>query len=112
MGRRLPYTPNSKIRQALRILWMRSRERSTALQNTGYCCSMCGVKQSQAKGREQRLIVHHTEPVNWDGLFDEIRRRLLHDPVKLAPVCPDCHDKLHDTQGDLFGNATEKGGGH
>ena len=66
MSNKLTYTPNSRIRQALRLLWMRSRERSQALQNTGYCCAMCGVKQSKAKGREVRLDVHHVLRVtNW-----------------------------------------------
>jgi len=96
MGAKLPYTPNSKIRQALRILWMRSRERSTALKNTGYCCSVCGIKQSVAKGREVKLAVHHCRSIDWDGLFDEIRRRLLHDPKDLAPVCKGCHAGLHE----------------
>ena len=104
MGKKLPYTPNSKIRQALRILWLRSRERSTALRNTGYRCSMCGVKQSVAKGREVKLAVHHCKPVDWDGLFADIRKRLLHDPKDLAPVCYSCHDELHEK-----GIATKQG---
>ena len=91
MGTKLPYTPNSRIRQALRLLWMRSRERAAALKNTGYCCSVCGVKQSTAKGREVRLDVHHLDGVQWDGLFDDIRRRLLVDPKRLAPLCEKCH---------------------
>ena len=94
MGTRLPYTPNSRIRQALRLLWMRSRERSEALKDTGYCCSVCGIKQSAAKGREVRLDVHHLEPVDWTGLFDEIRRRLLHKPERLAPLCEKCHAEI------------------
>jgi len=98
MGKKLPYTPNSKIRSALRVLWMRSRERSTALKNTDYCCSVCGVKQSGAKGREVRLAVHHLEHIDWEGLFNDIRRRLLHDPKMLAPVCKDCHKEIHDKE--------------
>jgi len=99
MGKKLPYTPNIRIRSALRVLWMRSRERAAALKNTGYCCSVCGVKQSKAKGREVSLQVHHLEPVDWDGLFDDIRRRLLRDPSHLAPVCKKCHDELHGKGG-------------
>ena len=94
MSTRLPYTPNSRIRQALRILWMRSRERAAALKATNYCCAYCGVKQSVAKGHEVRLDVHHLDPVQWEGLFDDIRRRLLHNPDRLAPACEKCHDKL------------------
>lgn len=98
MENRLPYTPNGKIRQALRLLWMRSRERSTALKNTGYCCSVCGIKQSAAKGKEVKLSVHHLNEVDWDGLFDDIRKRLLHDPSQLAPLCKSCHDDIHNEE--------------
>jgi len=92
MSKKLPYTPNSRIRQALRILWMRSRERSEALKNTGYCCAVCGVRQSKAKGHEVSLDVHHLEGVtNWDELFAAIRKHLLVDPSKLVPLCKDCH---------------------
>jgi hypothetical protein len=31
MGKKLPYTPRSKVRAALRQLWLRSRERAAAL---------------------------------------------------------------------------------
>ena len=95
MGKRLPYTPNSRIRQALRVLWLRSRERLTALQNTDYCCSVCGIKQTAAKGKEIKLTVHHLKGVDWDGLFDDIRKRLLQDPKDLTPLCKDCHDNIH-----------------
>jgi len=95
MGKRLPYTPNSKIKNVLRVLFLRSRERAEALKNTGYCCSMCGVKQSVAKGREVKLMVHHTEGIDWDGIFDFIRERLLQTPDKLAPLCKDCNDQIH-----------------
>ncbi len=96
MSGKLPYTPNSRIRQALRILWMRSRERAEALRNTGYRCGVCGVKQSAAKGREVKLDVHHLHGVDWEGLFDDIRKRLLQDPKRLCPLCKGCHDRMHD----------------
>ena len=93
-----PYTTNSRIRQCLRLLFLRSPERSEALKNTGYCCSVCGVKQSSAKGREVRLDVHHLDGCDWDGLFAEIRRRLLHKPERLAPLCKECHRKMHEKE--------------
>jgi len=97
MGRKLPYTPNGKIRQALRILWMRSRERSGALKNTDYCCSVCGKKQSKAKGRECTLEVHHLHHVtNWDRIFKVIREELLTPSENLAPLCKDCHKNIHE----------------
>jgi predicted HNH restriction endonuclease len=94
MGTKLPYTPNSKIRQAVRLLWMRSRERSAALRAHGYCCAHCGVKQSAAKGREVKLDVHHIDGVDWSGFCDEVRRRILHKPERLLPLCESCHDKI------------------
>ena len=96
MGKKLPHTPNSQIRSALRILWMRSRERAQALRNHNYCCARCGVKQSAAKGKEVKLEVHHKNGVDWLGLFDDIRKRLLPDPSELEPLCKDCHDKEHE----------------
>lgn len=94
MGKRLAQTPSSRIRQALRLLWMRSRERGDALKNTGYCCSMCGVKQSRAKGKEVYLDVHHVHGIDWTGLIQLIRDRLLQTPDRLAPLCKDCHEKI------------------
>ena len=79
---------------------MRSRERSQALKDTDYHCSVCGGKQSTAKGKEFKLTVHHMDPGDWDGLFDDIRRRLLHNPDRLAAVCPDCHDELEKEKKD------------
>ena len=96
MGAKLPYTPSSRIRQALRLLWMRSRERGEALRNTGYCCSVCGVKQSAAKGREVKLDVHHLDGIPWDDLIGEIRRRLLQTPDRLTPLCKECHKTIGD----------------
>ena len=95
MGKRLPYTPNSKIKHALRILWMRSRERGNSLKNTDYCCSMCGVKQSKAKGREVTLDVHHVEKeINWERIYRVLREELLVPAEKLAPLCRACHEKI------------------
>ena len=91
MGKRVPYTPSSRIRQALRLLWLRSRERSQALKNTDYCCCHCGIRQSAAKGKEVKLDVHHLDGIDWDGLIDLIRTRLLQTPDRLAPMCEECH---------------------
>lgn len=93
MSKKLPWTPNSRIRQSLRLLWLRSRERAAALKNANYCCAYCGVKQSVAKGREVKLEVHHIDGIDWDGLCDLIRERLLQKPERLAPACKECHDK-------------------
>jgi predicted HNH restriction endonuclease len=96
MGKRLPHTPNSKIRAALRQLWLRSRERNAAIKRTGNRCQMCGIKATLAKGREVKLEVHHVEGVlNWEELFAAVRRHLLVHPDKQMPLCKSCHDKQH-----------------
>lgn len=95
-SRKLPYTPNSRIRSALRVLWLRSRERAACLKAHGNCCSDCGVKASVAKGREVKLDVHHNNHVgNWQKIFDVIREELLCSPDNLIPLCEACHDRLH-----------------
>ncbi len=96
MGAKKPYTPSSRIRQALRLLWLRSRERAEALKNTGHCCSVCGIHASVAKGREVRIDVHHLDGCQWQEVIDMIRTRILQTPDRLAPVCKTCHDKLHE----------------
>jgi predicted HNH restriction endonuclease len=97
MGKRLPHTPNSKIRAALRQLWLRSRERQAAIKRTGNCCELCGAKASVAKGREVKLEVHHVDGVlNWDELFAAVRKFLLVSPAKQMPLCKSCHDKQHN----------------
>jgi len=95
MGKRLPYTPNGKIRSALRKLFLRSREHSEAMKAARYTCARCGAKQSRAKGREVYVVVHHRSGVDWNGLFDDIRARLL-NASDLEVLCVDCHDKEHD----------------
>jgi predicted HNH restriction endonuclease len=96
VGKRLPYTPSSTIRTALRRLWLRSRERSAALRREGYCCQACGVKQSKAKGREVAVEVHHTAgAICWAEIEAAIRMWLLTDPEDLEVLCLKCHDKRH-----------------
>jgi len=92
MGKRLPHTPNSRIRGALRNLWLRSRERASAIKRDNYTCQRCGRKQSKARGKEFSVEVHHRAGVcNWDALISEIRRYLLCDPAHLETLCKDCH---------------------
>lgn len=99
-SRKLPYTPNSQIRSALRILWLRSRERAACLKAHGNCCASCGVKASVAKGREVKLDVHHKSGRigNWQKIFDVIREELLCSPENLMPLCEKCHDELHKNE--------------
>lgn len=95
MGKKLEYTPNSKITVALRRLWLRSRERAKALKNAKYCCEDCGVKQSKAKGKEQKVEVHHKDGIDWSGIVQMIRERILQSPDRLQVLCPECHNKKH-----------------
>ena len=93
MGKRLPYTPNSKIKAALRNLWLRSRERAARLKHDNYTCCKCGVKQSKARGKIQKVEIHHLDGIcNWDEIYRMIRLYLLvQDIRKLQTLCPKCH---------------------
>jgi len=92
MGKKLPYTPNSKIRSALRQVFLRSRERAKTLKDNKYCCERCGIKQSKAKGRVVKVEVHHKSGINWDGIFDFVRERIL-DQKDMEVLCEECHEK-------------------
>jgi len=93
-----PITPKTIIVRQLRLLWMRSRERSEALKRTGYCCESCGKKRSEAKGKEQKIEVHHKEGIgNWDAVIELIRKEILCEPELLEVLCPDCHEKQERT---------------
>ena len=94
MGKRLESTPRSKVKAAIRQLWLRSRERAACLKRDGYTCQICGVKQSKAKGREQSIEVHHKSGIgNWESVIDLIFREILCHPDNLETVCPDCHKR-------------------
>jgi predicted HNH restriction endonuclease len=95
LGKKLPSTPRSKVRAALRQLWLRSRERLAALKREGYCCEECGKKQSRAKGKELYVEVHHLDGIEWEKMIDYVYRHLLVDPLKLEVMCKSCHDKEH-----------------
>jgi predicted HNH restriction endonuclease len=99
-GLRKPVTPNSQIRAALRQLWLRSRERGQAVKDQRNTCQTCGRKGSVAKGREVRINVHHRKGVNWDGLLQLIRERLLQTPDDYECMCEECHVKLHKEEKD------------
>jgi 5-methylcytosine-specific restriction endonuclease McrA len=89
-------TVDSRIRAALRQLWLRSKERATALRRDKYTCQSCGRKQSKAKGKEFKVEVHHKSGgITWDKLITFIRKELLCNPDNLEVMCHDCHMKQH-----------------
>lgn len=101
MGKRMPTTPRSRVRAALRNVWLRSRERAAAIKREGGCCEVCGVKQSAAKGKEVKLEVHHNNlVVNWEHIIDTVYRHLLCSPDHLTVLCKSCHHEVHE-KGEL-----------
>ena len=95
MGKKLPHTPNSKIRAALRQLFLRSRERAAVLKAAGYCCEKCGAKQSTAKGKEVKVNVHHRSGIdNWAEVMQLIRDKLLNQ-ADMETLCTECHKDEH-----------------
>jgi 5-methylcytosine-specific restriction endonuclease McrA len=96
-SRRLPTTPRSKVRAALRQVWLRSRERQAALKRDGYACVRCGKKQSKARGRELKVNVHHRVPINWERLLQLVYDSgLMCGPEGLETLCVECHDEGHN----------------
>jgi hypothetical protein len=105
-SRKLPYTPNSQIRSALRQLWLRSRERGQAVKDQKNTCVECGRKGSVAKGREVKINVHHKSGIDWDGVIRLIRERLLQTPDKYVCMCEECHVKHHNEEREEQNNAS------
>ncbi len=86
------HTPKSQIKSALRMLWLRSRERAAAVKRDGNTCTKCGAKNSRAKGKEVYVEVHHLDGIsNWEEIYDAVYKNLLVDPDKLVCLCKECH---------------------
>ncbi len=97
MAKKLPYTPNSRIKSSLRQLFLRSRERAVALKRDGNTCQKCGAKASVAKGREVKVQVHHKEGIeNWAEIYKVVREYLLVDPEGMECLCTECHKEVND----------------
>ncbi len=100
MGKRLLYTPRSRVRSSLRQLWLRSRERASAIKRDQYTCQSCGRKQSKAKGREFDVQVHHRAGIgNWEQVIDIVYQGILVNPEGLETLCEECHNKKGEGNG-------------
>lgn len=94
--KKIDRTPRSRIKQALRKLWLQSRERAVTLKRDNYTCVYCNRKQSMAKGKEFKVCVHHKNKINnWDKVIDIIYEEILCSPDKLETVCEEDHEKIH-----------------
>ena len=96
MGKRLATTPRSRIRNALRQMWLRSRERAAAIKRENNTCQECHRKGSVAKGKEVKIVAHHTNGIDWDGIVDLIIERVLQTPEDYTILCKECHKKTHE----------------
>jgi len=94
MGRKQLNTPRSRIRAAIRQLWLRSRERAASIKKADRRCVKCGVKASVAKNKVVKLEVHHEPQIDWDGIIDLIAERILEAPQ--FPLCKKCHKEVHN----------------
>lgn len=102
MGKKLPYTPNTKIRAALRQLSLRCRERASAMKRDKYTCQTCGRKKSVKKGAEVKVEAHHVHGIDWNGVCDFIRERVLQTPEAYKVECYECHKIITDAQKGTF----------
>ena len=85
----------TRVRSALRQLWLRSPQRAEAIKRDNYTCQCCGAKQSTAKGREVKVVVHHDNEIDWDGVCDLVIERVLQGPSRLTTLCVGCHKAIH-----------------
>jgi hypothetical protein len=90
-----PTTPRSRVKNGIRRIWLASRERAAAIKRANYTCAICQRHGSVAKGREVKIICHHTDGIDWDGVVDLIFERVLQTPEAYTVLCKECHEKLH-----------------
>ena len=89
-------TPRSRIKSALKQLWLRSRERGYAIKRDQYTCQACNKKQTMKKGEELKVEVHHRNGIDvWDEIIDLIYKKMLCDPKHLETLCKGCHKHTH-----------------
>jgi 5-methylcytosine-specific restriction endonuclease McrA len=96
MGKKLPYTPASRITTGIRRVWTRSRERAKVLKKAKYTCCQCGAKKSRAKGKEVYVEVHHKKKIDWKKIVEYVRKEVLDKPQEC--LCKKCHRAETDKQ--------------
>jgi hypothetical protein len=98
-----PSTLRSRVRAALRMVWMRSPERAAALKRDGYTCTICGKKQSRASGRECKVQVHHLDGImDWNEVLDFVLASgLFCNREYLTTYCKTCHGGLKNKHNSL-----------
>ena len=98
MGKKSLSTPRSRVRAALRQVWLRSRERAAALKREHNCCERCGAKASKRVGHEVKIAVHHLNGIDWTYIIEEIYKHILCDPELLEVLCEECHNNKHEME--------------
>lgn len=93
--RRLPVTPNSQIRAALRMLSLRCREIAQAKKEQNNTCQICGRKGSVSKDHPCKTNMHHRNGIRWAEMLACIRKELLQTPADYVCMCDTCHIKHH-----------------
>jgi 5-methylcytosine-specific restriction endonuclease McrA len=96
MGKKLPYTPASRIMAWVRRGWTQSRENAKARKDANYSCCKCGAKQSRAKGKEVYIEVHHVNKINREKIVKVIREEMLDVPQIV--LCKSCHKAETDKE--------------
>jgi len=87
-------TPRSTVRAGMRRMWLRSRERGTAMKLAGRACACCGAKQIVATP-DVRLEVHHKRGIDWEAMIDMYFERVLQRPEDYTVLCKECHKDEH-----------------
>lgn len=93
-----PITPKCRIKNMIRMLFLRSRERAAAIKLHANTCQKCQRKGSVAKGREVKIQVHHPGGIDWDGIADLLRERVLWPAERYEVLCKECHSSEHEKQ--------------
>ena len=87
----------SSVRAGMRRMWLRSRERGTAMKLAKRACSCCGAKQIVATP-DVRLEVHHTKGIDWEDMIDMFFERVLQRPEDYTVLCKVCHLAEHEKE--------------